>query len=130
MPFAPPAPTVAALRTEAAAWRSLLRIAPWAIGAQGLRVLLLASQAATYAALRRWFKAAWHASLNHQPTPPLPSNAVPNAPAAQSVADLALLGLGVVGVVAWIWFITSAIRVAREAGYPNRIAPALSLIHI
>src|SRR5260221_6429132 len=82
MPYGPATPDATAVAQERASWHLLRAVAPWALAAQALSALLLASDSSTFGVLRHWFRAYLAAKAHGQPLPALPSNAVGQMSAA------------------------------------------------
>jgi hypothetical protein len=119
MPYRQSPPDRDALFRESVAWRRLRPILPLALAVQALAVAQIASETSTYGVLRKWVRETWRASQHGQAAPPMPSGAVgPNSTFA-TVVQLAVLALTVIGVLGWLRFSSSAIKVSKTAGYPN-----------
>ena len=127
MPFGPPPPDAWTLARARSAWAYLRPIAPWAIGAPALGAVTLAAQTSTFAVLRTWIRAYWQAALHNRPKPTLPSAATASAPLVITLTHYAILFAVLFGLVGWMRFASSSIRVAAGARYPRPHSPAASL---
>lgn len=119
MPYGPTEPDPTSLVRERATWQLLRVTAPWALAAQALGVLMLASESPTLGALRHWVRAYWEAKAHGRPLPPAPTAGIIPTSAAATLTHYALLVLTVLALVAWLRFLSASMRVATAARYPQ-----------
>ncbi|HUD69328.1 MAG TPA: DUF2510 domain-containing protein [Acidimicrobiales bacterium] len=120
MPFGPPPPDEWTLARARAAWAYLRPLAPWAIAAPALGAITVAAQSATFAPLRVWFHAYLQAVAHHHATPALPSVATTSTSLAITITNYAVFFATIFGLVGWLRFSVSSMRVATSARYPRR----------
>ena len=117
MPFAPAAPNELSIHRERIAWAFLHRYAPFGIAAPAVVAILLASQRASFAILRKWFRVNWSALEHNRATTPAPS--LPTTTTFE-VLNFVVYVIAFLGLWYFFRFSAASIRVAVEARYPQR----------
>jgi hypothetical protein len=117
MPFAPMAPDELSIQRERMAWAFLRRYAPPGIAMPAVVAILLASQRASFTALRKWFRENWSALAHNRATTRAPS--LPT-PATFEVLNFIVYVIAFLGLWYYLRFSAASIRVAVEARYPQR----------
>jgi hypothetical protein len=128
MPFGPPPPDAWTLARARAAWLYLRPLAPWAIAAPALGAITVAAQSATFAPLRVWFHAYVQAATHNRPTPALPAVISTSTSLVITYTNYAVFFATIFGLIGWVRFSVSSMRVARSARYPKRHNPAATSI--
>lgn len=117
MPFGPPPPDEWTIARARSAWLYLRPLAPWAIAAPALGAIMVA-------ALRVWYHAYFQAAAHNRPTPTLTSVTSGSTSIVITLTNYAVFFVTLFGLVGWIRFSASSMRVAAGARYPMRLNPA------
>lgn len=125
MPFSGPLVDPRDVQREHAAFGYLHAIAPVCLVAPAVAAVALATATQRFGALRHWFHLAWSAAMHGKPIPSQVNVAVPSD---LNWINFAVYALSILGVLAWIRFAMTSMRVAASAGYPRRLGPFLATI--
>lgn len=128
MPFGPPPPDEWTLRRARAAWLYLRPLAPWALAAPALLAITVAAQSAAFAPLRVWFHAYLEAATHGRPAPPLPAVGSTSTSLVITLTNYAVFFATLFGVIGWVRFSVSSMRVAASARYPKQHNAAVTSI--